>query len=103
MVEVSRASGLNDVGMVAWKVTLFTPEYVEGRTIVLIANDITIQAGSFGTREDTVFAFASRYARTHGLPRIYLAANSGARIGMADSVKAKFKVRFLPPTHPPLS
>ncbi|GAB5037312.1 biotin carboxylase, partial [Nannochloropsis oceanica] len=90
--EVSRPPGLNDVGMVAWKVTLFTPEYVEGRQLVLIANDITIQAGSFGTREDTVFALASRHARAHGLPRIYLAANSGARIGLADSVKAKFKL-----------
>ncbi|KAM3570180.1 hypothetical protein VYU27_007743 [Nannochloropsis oceanica] len=92
LLEVSRPPGLNDVGMVAWKVTLFTPEYVEGRQLVLIANDITIQAGSFGTREDTVFALASRHARAHGLPRIYLAANSGARIGLADSVKAKFKV-----------
>ena len=74
---MSRAPGLNDVGMVAWKATVFTPEYPEGRQLVLIANDITVQAGSFGTREDTVFSLASRYARQHGLPRIYLAANSG--------------------------
>jgi len=38
LLEVSRPPGLNDVGMVAWKVTLFTPEYVEGRQLVLIAN-----------------------------------------------------------------
>lgn len=37
------------------QVTVFTPEYPEGRQLVLIANDITVQAGSFGTREDTVF------------------------------------------------
>lgn len=55
---------------------------------------LNTQAGSFGTREDTVFAFASQYARQRGMPRIYLAANSGARIGMADSVKAKFQVRI---------
>ncbi|CAM9685975.1 unnamed protein product [Hapterophycus canaliculatus] len=42
-VEVDRAAGLNDVGMVAWMVTLRTPEYPEGRQIVLIANDITHQ------------------------------------------------------------
>lgn len=94
LVEVTRAPGLNDVGMVAWKTTVFTPEYPEGRQLVLIANDITVQAGSFGTREDTVFSLASRFAREHRLPRIYLAANSGARIGMADSVKARFRVAW---------
>jgi hypothetical protein len=39
-------------------------------------------------------SLASRYARLHRLPRIYLAANSGARIGMADSVKGRFKVAW---------
>jgi len=100
LVEVNRPPGLNDVGMVAWKVTLFTPEYPDGRQIVVIANDITIQAGSFGTREDTVFAFASKYAREQGLPRIYLAANSGARIGMSDSVKKRFRVAWVNEAEP---
>ncbi|CAM9969826.1 unnamed protein product, partial [Ectocarpus sp. 12 AP-2014] len=68
-VEVDRAAGLNDVGMVAWMLTLRTPEYPEGRQLVLIANDITHQAGSFGTREDIVFLLASRLSRARGLPR----------------------------------
>lgn len=40
---MDRAAGLNDVGMVAWMLTLRTPEYPEGRQLVLIANDITHQ------------------------------------------------------------
>jgi acetyl-CoA carboxylase / biotin carboxylase 1 len=61
---------------------------------VLIANDITFKAGSFGTREDVVFKMASEYARKRRIPRLYVAANSGARIGLADSVKKLFKVAF---------
>eukprot|EP00640_Fibrocapsa_japonica_P000554 CAMPEP_0113939200 /NCGR_PEP_ID=MMETSP1339-20121228/5545_1 /TAXON_ID=94617 /ORGANISM="Fibrocapsa japonica" /LENGTH=2332 /DNA_ID=CAMNT_0000942633 /DNA_START=63 /DNA_END=7061 /DNA_ORIENTATION=- /assembly_acc=CAM_ASM_000762 len=93
--RVLRSDGQNDVGMVAWDVTLFTPEYPAGRRLVLICNDITFQAGSFGTREDAVFFLASKYARERGIPRLYLAANSGARIGMSNSVKSKFKVCWL--------
>ncbi len=61
---------------------------------MLIANDITHKAGSFGTREDVVFKLASEFAREHRLPRLYVAANSGARIGLAESVKKMFKVAF---------
>jgi acetyl-CoA carboxylase / biotin carboxylase 1 len=100
--EVQRAPGLNDVGMVAWLLTLRTPEYPEGRQLVLIANDITYQAGSFGTREDVVFLLATRYARSKGIPRLYLAANSGARIGLAESIKQKFKVSWLDERDPSL-
>ena len=60
----------------------------QGRQIVLIANDITFKAGSFGTREDVVFKMASELARQHGYPRLYVAANSGARIGLAEIVAA---------------
>lgn len=60
----------------------------------MIANDITHKAGSFGTREDVVFKLASEYAREKRIPRLYVAANSGARIGLADSVKKVFKVAF---------
>lgn len=62
--------------------------------MVLIANDITHKAGSFGTREDVVFKMASEYAREKRIPRLFIAANSGARIGLADRVKKKFKVSF---------
>lgn len=89
---VVRDIGLNDVGMVAWLVSLKTPEYPGGRQFVIVANDITHSAGSFGTKEDLVFFKVSEYCRVRGLPRLYLAANSGARIGMAQSLKAKFQV-----------
>jgi acetyl-CoA carboxylase / biotin carboxylase 1 len=97
---VSREPGLNTIGMVGWLVTMKTPECRQGRQIVLIANDITFQAGSFGTKEDFFFANATRYARNLQIPRLYLAANSGARIGMAQSLKDKFSVSWLDPDDP---
>jgi len=100
LVEVARPAGQNDVGMVAWLATICTPEYPSGRKVVLIANDITFKAGSFGTREDVVFYLASKLAREEGLPRLYLAANSGARIGMSETVKSKFKVAWVNPEDP---
>jgi acetyl-CoA carboxylase carboxyltransferase component len=100
VIPMSRPPGLNDIGMVAWLVRLCTPEYPQGREVVIIANDITFQAGSFGTREDYYFAKASEYARKKGIPRLYLAANSGARIGMAKSLKSKFKVNWLEENDP---
>lgn len=90
-----RSPSLNEVGMVAWLMTLYTPDCpATGRQIVVISNDITTKAGSFGTREDTVFFKASEYARQRGIPRLYLAANSGARIGISDSLKSKFNVAW---------
>lgn len=68
--------------------------------MVLIANDITHKAGSFGTREDVVFKLASEYAREKRIPRLFIAANSGARIGLADRVKKLFKVAFKNPAKP---
>lgn len=74
-----RAPGLNNVGMVAWHVTMRSPECLPSgrREFVLISNDITFQAGSFGTREDALFYKASEYARVRGIPRLFLTANSG--------------------------
>ena len=46
-----RVVGTNKVGMLAWHVTMRTPEYPEGREIVIIANDVTFQSGSFGVAE----------------------------------------------------
>jgi acetyl-CoA carboxylase/biotin carboxylase 1 len=37
---------------------------------------------------------ASEYARELRVPRLYIAANSGARIGLADRVQKLFKVAF---------
>lgn len=41
--------------MVAWKFTFFTPEYPDGRDIIVIANDITFKIGTFGTEEDDLY------------------------------------------------
>lgn len=74
--------------------TLKTPEYPDGRDIVVISNDITFKIGSFGPDEDLLFMKASEYAREHGLPRIYIAANSGARIGASrEKTRSSTSVR----------
>lgn len=46
-----RVVGTNKVGMLAWHVMMRTPEYPEGREVVVIANDVTFQSGSFGVKE----------------------------------------------------
>ena len=61
-------------------------EYPDGRTIIVIGNDITIEIGTFGTKEDLLFHRASELARKLKVPRIYLSANSGARMGIAKEV-----------------
>ncbi|KAJ3097342.1 acetyl-coenzyme-A carboxylase [Phlyctochytrium bullatum] len=98
--ETFREPGLNNCGMVAWNMELFTPEYPEGRNIVVVANDITYNIGSFGPKEDQLFFKASEYARNRGIPRIYISANSGARIGLADEVTSRFKVAWQVPENP---
>lgn len=92
LVEMKRVPGENDCGMVAWRITLFTPEYPDGRDIIVIGNDITHLLGVFGPKEDMVFQKASERARAMRIPRIYLSANSGARIGLAEEVKGQFQV-----------
>ncbi|GFY96498.1 acetyl-CoA carboxylase 1 [Actinidia rufa] len=92
LVAVERPPGLNDVGMVAWTMEMSTPEFPSGRTIMIISNDVTFKAGSFGPREDAFFLAVTDLACDKKLPLIYLAANSGARIGVADEVKTCFKV-----------
>eukprot|EP01035_Chromulina_nebulosa_P020054 gene20054-26034_t len=94
ILPVIREPGYNSAGMVAWLAKLKSPEFPNGREFVIISNDITHQAGSFGTKEDVIFYKASEYARIRGIPRIFIAANSGARIGMAESLKKLFKVAF---------
>ena len=43
--DIERVVGTNDVGMLAWHCTMKTPEYPEGREMVIIANDVTVQSG----------------------------------------------------------
>ncbi|KAM4649457.1 LOW QUALITY PROTEIN: acetyl-CoA carboxylase 2 [Amazona ochrocephala] len=100
LVQMNRAPGGNQVGMVAFKMKLKTPEYPTGRDVVLICNDITHRIGSFGPEEDLVFLRASELARAEGIPRIYIAANSGARIGFADEIKHMFQVAWVDPEDP---
>ena len=78
--------------MVAWVCSMKTPEYPSGREVVFIANDVTVQSGSFGVKEDDFFEAASLFARKHRLPRVYIACNSGARIGLVEELKPQFKV-----------
>ncbi|XP_063836582.1 acetyl-CoA carboxylase isoform X2 [Ostrinia nubilalis] len=100
VVEVTRLPGQNTVGMVAWRLTLFTPECPDGRDIILIANDLTHFMGSFGPQEDWVFYKASQYARERKIPRIYISVNSGARIGVAEEVKSEFNVAWVDAERP---
>jgi len=90
----ARAIGTNKVGMVAWLVNMKTPEYPDGRDVVFISNDVTVQSGSFGVPEDEVYFKASQYARDNKLPRVYIACNAGARIGLVDDLKPKFNIKF---------
>uniref|UniRef100_A0A8B9TQ39 acetyl-CoA carboxylase n=2 Tax=Anas platyrhynchos TaxID=8839 RepID=A0A8B9TQ39_ANAPL len=100
LVHMNRLPGGNEIGMVAWKMTLKTPEYPEGRDIIVIGNDITYRIGSFGPQEDMLFLRASELARSHGIPRIYVAANSGARIGLAEEIRHMFHVAWEDPDDP---
>ncbi|ANB10966.1 acetyl-CoA carboxylase ACC1 [Sugiyamaella lignohabitans] len=92
--EITREPGANNVGMVAWKCFAKTVEYPAGRKFVVIANDITYKIGSFGPQEDNFFNKVTELARAEGIPRIYLSANSGARIGVAEEIIPLFSVAW---------
>jgi len=94
-----RLVGENKVGMVGWQTTLKTTEYPEGRPLVIVANDCTVQSGSFGVQEDVFFDKVSKYARASGIPRLHIASNSGARIGLAEELKPYFKVAWNDPAN----
>ncbi|KAI0495328.1 hypothetical protein KFK09_025478 [Dendrobium nobile] len=94
LVPVDRSPGLNDVGMIAWFMEMLTPEFPNGRKIIVVANDVTYQAGSFGPKEDAFFYGVTNLACKMKLPLIYLAANSGARIGAAEEVRSCFRVAW---------
>jgi acetyl-CoA carboxylase/biotin carboxylase 1 len=96
----TRPVGTNAIGMVAWIVKMKTPEYPEGREVVVIANDVTVQSGSFGVEEDELYYKASVYARERKLPRLYIACNAGARIGLVDELKSKINIKFNDPQNP---
>lgn len=94
---VTRAPGNNNIGMVAWLFTMMTPEHPSGRRVIVISNDITFKIGSFGPPEDNFFFAVSEMARSLGIPRIYLSANSGARLGIADELVDLFRAAWNDP------
>ncbi|OCT94491.1 hypothetical protein XELAEV_18012163mg [Xenopus laevis] len=100
LVHLNRLPGGNEIGMVAWKMTLKSPEYPDGRDIIVIGNDITYKIGSFGPQEDLLYLRASELSRSEGIPRIYVAANSGARIGLAEEIRHMFHVAWEDPVDP---
>lgn len=100
LVECVREEGQNDIGMVAWRATIRTPDCPQGRSIIVIANDMEHRIGSFGVEEDRLFAAASALARRHHWPRIYLSANSGARIGVAEDLRGLIRAKWRDPNDP---
>ncbi|KAJ9625548.1 acetyl-coenzyme-A carboxylase [Taxawa tesnikishii (nom. ined.)] len=100
LIELQRDPGSNSIGMVGWIITAKTPEYPRGRRFIIVANDITFQIGSFGPQEDKFFYKCTELARKLGIPRIYLSANSGARIGMAEELIPHFSVAWKDPQRP---
>ena len=100
LAEVQREAGTNTHGMVGWLITAKTPEYPRGRRFVIVANDITFKIGSFGPLEDKFFFKCTELARKLGIPRIYLSANSGARIGLAEELIPYFSAAWNDPEKP---
>lgn len=94
LTAVERDPGANKIGMVGFQVTAKTPEYPRGREFIIVANDITHKIGSFGPEEDVYFNKCTELARELGIPRIYLSANSGARIGIADELVPLYKIAW---------
>ncbi|KAH8197052.1 hypothetical protein TruAng_008803 [Truncatella angustata] len=97
LAEVAREPGTNTCGMVGWMIKARTPEYPRGRKFIIVANDITYKIGSFGPKEDHFFNKCTELARALGIPRIYLSANSGARLGIAEELIPHFKVAWNDP------
>lgn len=95
LVETERAHGSNKVGMVGWRMRVATPEYPQGRPLLVVANDVTLGAGAFGLKEDMFFHSMALLACRSGVPLVYLAANSGARIGVAEEVKRKVRAAWV--------
>ena len=86
--------------MAGWVFNMKTPDYPNGRSIVVIANDITYKIGSFDPAEDDFFYLVTQYARERGLPRIYLSVNSGARLGLAEEAGNLFSIAGVSLPHP---
>lgn len=97
LITRARPPAENDCGIVAWRIRMKTPECPHGRTIIVIANDITYKIGSFGMEEDLLFQRASELSRLERVPRVYVSANSGARIGLAEELKFLYHIAWNDP------
>lgn len=92
--EIQRVSGENKIALVAWRMRLATPEFPDGRDIILIASDLTIKEGSMGIEECLLFQKASDLARLKKIPRIFISCNSEPRCEFADEIKSMFKIAW---------
>ena len=99
---VTRGAGANDRGVVVWRCAFASPSCPDGRTFILVANDITHQSGSFSPAEDDTYCAALKLAQGEGLPVVYISANSGARLGLDEAVKHAFKAAWVDPNDPSL-
>eukprot|EP00798_Chlamydomonas_sp_ICE-L_P011181 gene11181-18794_t len=97
---VYRPIGQNDCGMVVWHMTMKTPECPQGRHVLVVANDITFQSGAFSPVEDAVFCAAAELSVKQKLPLVYIAANSGARVGLANEVRERLQVKWVDSSNP---
>lgn len=93
--EVEPKLGKNNIGMVGRRMIL--PNKLE---IIVVGNDITFINGSFGKKESQFYVAASKYAVEKGLPRIYISANSGARIEVDNNLRNKFMIEWNDPINP---
>uniref|UniRef100_A0A1I7ZJC0 Acetyl-CoA carboxylase n=1 Tax=Steinernema glaseri TaxID=37863 RepID=A0A1I7ZJC0_9BILA len=88
------STGSNRCGQVAWEMKLFTPDKPDGRTLVVIASDITFRSGSYSMAEHNLYTKASEYSRKIKCPRVFIAASSGARIGLASQVQKEIHIKW---------
>lgn len=88
---VDRPPGGNELSMVAWKIHLRTPETPEGREFYLVSGDMTVKGGSVAIREDLSYSGAAAMASKEGVPFVYFAEGSGARIGLDRRVSHRLR------------
>ncbi|KAK0394035.1 hypothetical protein QR680_000537 [Steinernema hermaphroditum] len=72
----------------------FTPDKPAGRTVIVIASDITFRSGSYSMDEHNLYAKASVYSRKINYPRAFIAASSGGRIGFATQVQEALNIKW---------
>ena len=70
-----------------------------GPPVVIVANDCTVQSGSFGVQGGRLLRRRLQVRARAGLPRLHIACNSGARIGLAEELKPYFKVAWNDPSN----